>query len=432
MGGRLDDACAPDAVQRSDSRAHSSAEVSLRRFPYPFRSMLAICSDLDETPNRQVYLESSRFLNTLAQTCMGQGVGLEVGNTIYFDMPPAQFAYWNTDERGRETVRTLIRSGHVDCLHSFGDLAATRAQAARSLEDLERHGCRLKIWIDHATAPTNFGADIMRGSGDLVGSPAFHADLTLGYGIEYVWRGRVTSMIGQGVSPSLGALFNARHPVASTVTTAKEFAKVMLARRGDAKYGPHAANQVTWETTLRTGAPVVEFLRCNPHFAGPSGGDTAVGIPEVLNDRLISRLAARQGFCILYTHLGKIASEREPFGPAARRAFAHLAERQASGDVLVATTRRLLDYVRRMEALAHSSQRTGDVTTIRVQPIDGSHPLTPHRLEGVTFYVPSGGRVRVLCDGADISDWFVRNPPDAAGRASVSIPWRRLEFPQDL
>ena len=104
-------------------------EVSLRSIPYPYRAMLAICSDLDETPDRHVYGEIMRFLNTTKETTMGPGTGLEVGNTIYFDMPPGQFSYWNTDEAGRAMVRTLIRSGHIDCLHSYGDLATTRSHA---------------------------------------------------------------------------------------------------------------------------------------------------------------------------------------------------------------------------------------------------------------------------------------------------------------
>src|SRR4051812_9900410 len=77
---------------------------ALRRLPYPYRAMLAICSDLDETPDRHVYLETMRFLNTQELTTMGNGVGLEVGNTIYFDMPSDQFAYWNTDNTGRAMV----------------------------------------------------------------------------------------------------------------------------------------------------------------------------------------------------------------------------------------------------------------------------------------------------------------------------------------
>ena len=73
----------------------------------------------------------------------------------------------------------------------------------------------------------------MRGSGDLKGAEAYHADLTLGYGIHYIWRGRVTSVIGQELPLSFSGLFHGRHPVASSVTTAKEIAKVLLARPGN-------------------------------------------------------------------------------------------------------------------------------------------------------------------------------------------------------
>src|SRR5688500_14469800 len=91
-----------------------STDLKFRRFPYPYRAMLAICSDLDETPDAQTYYELMRFMNTTEETSMGPGAGLEVGNTIYFDMPDGQFAYWNTDERGRAMARALIRSGHID------------------------------------------------------------------------------------------------------------------------------------------------------------------------------------------------------------------------------------------------------------------------------------------------------------------------------
>ena len=85
--------------------------------------MLAVCSDLDETPDKQAYLDTLKFLNTDRKTPMGEGLGLETGNTIYFDMPANQFSYWNTDDSGRQHMLSLIRSGHMDCLHSYGDLA---------------------------------------------------------------------------------------------------------------------------------------------------------------------------------------------------------------------------------------------------------------------------------------------------------------------
>jgi hypothetical protein len=58
---------------------------------------------LDSTPDWRVYLEIMLFLNTTDPTAMGQGVGLEVGNSIYFDQRPEEFAYWNTNTPTGET-----------------------------------------------------------------------------------------------------------------------------------------------------------------------------------------------------------------------------------------------------------------------------------------------------------------------------------------
>lgn len=310
----------------------------------PSRAMLAICSDLDETPDRHVYWEIMRFLNTTEMTCMGPGVGLEVGNTIYFDMPRDQFAYWNTDDAGREMIRALIRSGHIDCLHSFGDLATSREHAGRALDELDRHGCRLSVWVDHGTAVTNFGSDIMQGHGDEPGHPAYHADLTCGFGIQYAWRGRVTSITGQEVPGRLRGIFNPAHPVASGKTFAKEAIKRGLARRGHEKYAMHGSNRLTRDVRLRDGRPVVEFMRCNPHWGGVSSCDRAGGLGEVLTREFLDRLVERRGACILYTHLGKIRRREELLEAPARQALQLLASYHAQGKIVVTTTRRLLGY----------------------------------------------------------------------------------------
>ncbi len=310
-------------------------------FPAPFRAALAICSDLDETPDAETYFELMRFLNTTEQTAMGPGIGLEIGNSIYFDMPPGHFSYWNTSEEHRGMIRTLIKSGHIDCLHSFGDLATTRAHAERALRELESHGCRLPVWVDHSKAPTNFGPDIMRGHGDEPGHPAYHADLTLAHGVRYVWRGRVTSVIGQNLPCSLGGIADRADLPGSTKTVLKEGVKQVLARCGSRKYALHAANRVSQPAQLRDGTRVVEFLRCNPHRGGVSSCDTGDGIAEVLSQKFLDRLVNRGGVCILYTHLGKLAGKRK-FGAETVDAFRRLAA-CARDRIFVATTSRLLD-----------------------------------------------------------------------------------------
>jgi hypothetical protein len=382
--------------------------------------MLAICSDLDETPDAHVYFESARYLNSTEETTMGPGLGLEVGNTIYFDMPPSQFAYWNADERGREGLRALIRSGHVDCFHSFGDLALTRRDAARSLDDLDRHGCRLGVWIDHAVAPTNFGADIMRGSGDVPGAPPYHADLTLGHGVRYVWRGRVTSVIGQDVPRRLGPIFDPEHPLGSTRTLAKEAAKGLLGSLGAGKYAMHAPNRLLRPVRLRDGQPTFEFLRANPCWQAVDKGETAEGLAGVLTSALLDRLAGCGGLMVLYTHLGKVTDRRVPFGKTTRAALERLARAYRDGRVLVTTTRRLLDYARDRAEATWTCRTDGGVVEIDVR--------TPCGGAGLAFAVEPPGRVRVTVDGKPCHGLESAVDPD--GTAYACVPWPRLEFPR--
>jgi hypothetical protein len=401
-------------------------DATLRRFPYPYRGLLAIASDLDETPDAADYLETMRYLNTTRQTASGEGVGLEVGNSIYFDMPPGQFAYWSTDDRGRALVRDLIRSGHVDCLHSYGDLATTRAHAGRALDELSRHGCQLRVWVDHAVAPSNFGSDIMEGRGDVEGSPVFHADLTCGAGVEFVWRGRVTSVVGQNTRRRLSAIANRHHGAASLRTLVKECAKGVLARAGHAKYAMHGANSVLRSVRLRSGQPVHEFLRSNPHWAGVSHGETADGLGAVLTDRFLGTLKTREAACVLYTHLGKRRDRSTPFSPASRRALERLADSERRREVLVTTTARLLAYCRTVERAAVTTKRRSDGSVDIVVSGVGDRR---EDLDGLTLYVGDPARARLVIGGTPRGDAQI-NAPDHTGRPSLSLPWRRLEFPR--
>jgi hypothetical protein len=343
-------------------------------------------------------------------------------------MPASQFSYWNGDEAARAALRALMRSGHVDCLHSFGDLASTRAHAGRALDELAQHDCSLKVWVDHAVAPSNFGADIMRGLGDVEGTAAYHADLTCAFGIEYVWRGRVTSVIAQDVPRQLGGIAQWNHPAASSLTTAKEAAKGLLALAGHAKYRSHGSNEVLWNSRLRSGHAIYEFLRANPSWAGISVFETADGLGEVLTDAFLRRLVERGGASVLYTHLGKMRQPDRALAPSSRRSLERLAARFAGGDVLVTTTRRLLDLCRARRLVSWTTRQHDD-GSLRVNvATDALGSVDARLLEGLTFYVSDPSRTTVTVDGG-FPRRLLRNPVDASGRASVSLPWARLTFP---
>ena len=390
--------------------------------------MFAICSDLDGTPDRIRYLEIARFLNTEIVTSAGRGVGLEFGNSIYFDMPSHQFAYWNTDDAGQTMVRELIRSGHIDCFHSYGDHATSREHARRALGELEKHDCRVECWVDHSTAITNFGADNMQGSGDVPNSPAYHADLTYEHGVRFVWRGRVTSVVGQDRRRSANSLVSTRNPYASARTAAKEFAKGTLGRLGNKKFAMHGANDLAMQVDLRDGHTVYEFMRCNPHWGGVTAGDTADGLADVLTETFLNRLVRRKATCILYTHLGKTKQRNLVFPKQTINALHKLAEIADKDKILVTTTRRVLGYwlSRRHLGFALEERQSEEIISIDTSPL--ADVGMPYDLDGMTFYVQDAETARILVDGVEVID-PQRNPADELGRQSISIPWRWLEFP---
>ncbi len=386
--------------------------------------MLAICSDLDETPNAVTYFEISRFLNTKLQTSIGPGVGLETGNTLYFKMPPDQFSYYNATDEDRQRLHLLIKSGHIDCLHSFGDLVDSREEAIEAWNTLLRHDCHLEVWIDHARAASNFDPDIMFGEGARPGAACYHADLSLKNGIKYVWKGRVTSVIAQNVPISLASVFRLAHPLASCITLCKESLKILFAWFGSAKYAMHGKNQVLRATELESGHKVLEFLRSNPSWGGVSHSETADGISEVVTNKILDQLVKQRGTTVIYTHLGKTQSEKI-IPDASVQAFRKLAEYVDAGKILVTTTRRLLGFVHASTTCSWTSQFRNSRLTIILQT-----NLPASDLQGLCWYIPDEVQEAEIIVNQMQPARLTLNDPDDTGKKSVSIDWLSLSFPE--
>jgi len=185
---------------------------------------------------------------------------------------------------------------------------------------------------------------------------------------------------------------------------------------------------VLWHSALRSGQAVVEFLRSNPSWAGISVHDTLDGLGEVVNEPMLNRLVEREAACVLYTHLGKTAQPGRVLTPQTRAALDLVADARNSGRLLVATTRRLLDFCRARRGVSWTASGGPDGVRIDVSTA-GLSGFGRRDLEGLTFYTDPGARVRLAIDGRDVPG-LRRNPPDHTGRASVSIAWPRLSFPQ--
>ena len=398
--------------------------VSLRKYPYPYSAMLAICSDLDETPNKEIYFETARYLNTTEETLLGKGVGLEVGNTIYFDMPEHNFSYTNTDDDGRQKIHQLIESGHIDCLHSFGDFVKDRALIEKHWNAIQVGKRKIEVWVDHAQAPTNLDNDIMQGQGAEEDKPAYHSDLTVQSGmLAFIWKGRVTSCVAQNARRSYQELFNKKQMKASLKTITLEFIKGWFARLGSQKYAMHKDNKVLRQSTLVDGTEINEFMRCNPAWGGVSCFDQARGIHHVLTKKMLDTLVKKQGCSVLYSHLGKVHSVVQPFTNETRQAFELLAIYQKNQQILTSTTRRLLGYCRTVDELDFSVKTVGNKIHIYL-----STGYSGEDLHGLTWYVEQPEKVSLYVN-EQLFDGLIINPPDINNRSSISIPWTLLTFP---
>lgn len=404
-------------------QSHKHTSIALRPYPYPYVAMLAICSDLDETPNQTIYRAISDYLNTDRETSLGKGLNIEVGNTLYFDMPPSQYAYWNTNDEGRAIARALIASGHIDCFHSYGDLATTREHAGRALDELAKYDLRIECWVDHGRAINNLGADNMGGEGDLPGSLAYHADLTLASGVKYIWIGRVSSFFGQNVPKRYHQLLDSAHPLPSARTMTKELAKGALARLGNPKYAMHAGNRLMRPYALRDGQPAIEFIRSDPYWGGISICDQGRRLGETLTERALERLIRNGGATILYTHLGKIDSIDNPWPASTKLALQHLARHHHEGRILVTTTRRLLGYLHARGNLDWCVSQDGDATVIDILSNQSRDDL-----QGITFTCEDASKTRLRINGVFFDEGQIEASIQNE-RQYLSIPWRRLDYP---
>ena len=114
--------------------------------------------------------------------------------------------------------------------------------------------------------------------------------------------------------------------------------------------------------------------------------------------------------------------------PNTRLALELVARARSDGDLMVTTTRRLLDFCRARRTASWTATADGD--GVRIDISTAALPtIERRRLEGLTFYTETASRVRLVVDGRDEHALRV-NPPDHTGCASVSIAWPRLSFPQ--
>jgi len=403
--------------------------VAIRKFPYPYRAAITICSDIDRTETLEEFLEINKFINTKEITSMGKGVGLKLGNTfLMYETPNRTISYFNSEPAVAGNIIRLINNGHIDVIHSFGKKGDfTRQDAIRAIDELNYRNSKIDVWVDHTKSKDNMGDDVTFGLGDHPDSNAYHADLTLSYGIKFLWLGRVTMAVGQAVPISWRnflSVYDSNYPFHSFLNLTKELTKHVLAVFGNQKFAMHKDNDIVRIARLDDGQKAFEFIRFDNYWRGVGTGANCKNLAYVISKRTLNRLMEAEGYMVVYTHFGMNDNCSQFICRDTQLALQNLAHENKAGNIFVTTTSKLLNYYVRHKYLNWSYKAVGDEITIQIHnvkdPIFGTYVPSVQQLEGFTFYVPDNYNAKIFLENQKITD-VRQNPADHTERKSYTI-----------
>lgn len=415
-----------EQVLRSSGEADPErpVEVRLRRFPYPFRSMLAVSSDTDRT-TIDTFRTLHRFLNTEQDTVMGPGVGLDIADSLWVfkgnergDMALLSSFDNDTPEWYADELAAYVGAGWVDTLHTYGNYTSAsevskfeRRHAERAIDELVARGLALTVWVNHGSRTNiqNFGNGGTQ-RGDDPSSVAYHTDLLLDYGVRFAWNHQDGDTAGVGSPLAPLALGDGRRIWGFPRYTA-------------ATAGAGTAVIISHSEFFRDRPKLLSSLR-----EGKSG--TMLWWPPLLDAQLsaavLDKLVADGAYCIAAQHLGDL-SGGDRFEPVAVETFRRLRRYQDEGEILVARVSRLLEYARaaehvRFDIRGNARQLYIDITAV-ADPVLGTFVPSLEQVRGLTFYVPDPTTTFLLLDGVAIRNAELERSPSDGTAASIGVRW---------
>lgn len=393
------------------------SDVKLRKFPFPFKAMLAIANDVDEEQIDQ-FRELHRFFNTREATRMGEGLGLDIGDSFWmygphdYDLLTYWKGYdWNSKNHAEELLR-YIKCGWIDSIHSFGDynqqMAFTREHAIQAINELQKQDIRLKVWINHGNSNNiqNFpGAFLTHHSashlqGDLPGARGYHTDLTIPWGIQFVQDGTLNDQLGHDSVLRPVSLWDGQ--------------QIWGFRRLEAR------RESPWRKGLRMALARwgIELTYWNWH-------------PERLGEQLsqenLDSLVFNQHFGIVGQHLG---IRRTDLNRSAIEGLLRLKQKNQSGEILVARLSRLLEYNRVHQHLEYRAFNHEQTTVIDIRSVDdpvfGAFVPALEQVRGISFYGSFDPEHTRLClAGTELSeDSLIRSSRDQV----IGVRWFEPDY----
>ena len=402
--------------------------ISLRKFPFPYRCALAISSDIDNASSLKNFVQFMEFLNTKRQTKYGTGLDLEIGNSFWFfnGSESSQLSYFegltNTETKMAPIIRSYLKSGHIDSLHSWGNFdqgGFNRNYAERCMEICDKYNLKIPVWINHGIGLNHQKiGDYPDMYGDDPNHSSYHSDILIKIGCEFAWTGKTTHIIGQNANKNISVL-------------TKEFIQWILKRTKyrnvkDPIYDN--GNDLFNPLFLRDGNKIWEFTRYINAW-GNAGILDLNEFADQIQPRVLKRLILNEGIMILYTHFNE-----NLFNSISTNLYKNLkllCDFTIQNDIFITTTARLLKFWELSNFISYDIRNVGKNTIItlneNLHTSLGIKPIENIHLQGLTFYIGLSGSYSIVFKGEVLNT--IINPPDETGKKSITIPWKKLDYP---
>jgi len=405
--------------------------ITLRKFPYPYRAALAVCSDVDNTPSQEMYLAVMDYLNGNYDTPFGKGLELEFGNSFWFFnlTSSPQLSYFEGDS-DKETgfaphCRELLTSGHIDVLHTYGNFdegGFSRRHADISLNELNKQNANIKVWVNHGSSKNIQNIGFLESfNGAKPDKEGYHNDLLSAYGVRFAWMGRMTHIIGQDARPTKNVKIKNILQKLLFETKYRHLKNILY----------DAENRLLIETELQDGNKIWDFQR----WVNAWGRENTLDINDLssqLKPSNIKTLIKNEGSLIVYTHICEGLHNEKSFPEKLKRNLENISMLSNEDYLLVTTTSRLLQYTETSSLLTFKTTYDNGLTYLEISPFINSPgkkiQLSETSLQGLTFYCKHPEKIGILFKGKNIK--IKKNPPDNTGQCSISIPWIPLEYPR--
>lgn len=399
--------------------------VRLRRFPYPFKAALAICSDTDRC-SREAFLAIHRFLN-----CAKDGLGLPVADSFFaLGAEEKQMAYFEADGRTPSAdapfILEAIRQGLIDAIHSWGDFvrqplnpALLRPMAERLLNDLNREGLRIPVWINHGNERNRQNLLARLGptyAGDDPTSPFYTLDLIRQLGVRFYWCSELLPW-PLSCAVASGPLLLQRRAVCAGKNLVKR-----LICRPERQRSRQAMEELAVPVRMRDQTVLLAFSRC----CIPSEQKipaTRHSLRHVLAERVLDALISAEGYLVVYTHLAFPWDTPVKFQEQDRLALTRLSALYHDGRIWVAPTSRLLHHWLLQRYLVWDCVEHEQRLLITIKglddPVFGWRLPLAQELAGLCFYTPRPWDTIIILGGQELP---VRSyPADNTGMAAVGL-----------